>query len=237
MMAKAAMGAMRPKEIVKEGLSEYFLYSIEGTEDLPASWGKRLISFTAPEVPVENLYRYEEEAYGKKPIRFLAFANDEKHKLGKEPIPDGLYKVFLKTGGEGRLAYVGAQASKYVPKGGEVNLNLGPTEDVSVKPTVMEYATDNYEWKSEPNRDELITGWDEHRTVKVEVSNYRDIPVTVEIRRNFNGKAWELTNQGDAGTYEKVDADTVQYTLKLAPHAKKTFTYQHTMHLGSRALQ
>ncbi|MDT8303494.1 MAG: hypothetical protein RQ760_18590, partial [Sedimentisphaerales bacterium] len=33
------------KEIRKEGLSEYFLYSIEGTETIPNQWGKRLLSF------------------------------------------------------------------------------------------------------------------------------------------------------------------------------------------------
>ena len=31
-----------PKEIKKEGLSEYFLYTIEGTETIPNGWSKRL---------------------------------------------------------------------------------------------------------------------------------------------------------------------------------------------------
>lgn len=230
--AKAAVGRMRPKEIVKEGLSEYFLYSIEGTEDLPADWGKRLVSFTAADVPVENLYRYEEEVYGPKPVRFLAFANDAAHKLGKEPIPDGLYTVFGRAGDGGRLRFVGKQFSKYVPQGGEVNLQLGPSDEVSVTPTVMDLATDNYEW----NKDDQITGWDERQTVKVEAANHRDIPVTVEIRRNFGGRAWELTTRGDAGTFEKIDADTVQYTLRLEPHMTKTFTYERVMRLGSRGM-
>ncbi|NLX26150.1 MAG: hypothetical protein GXY61_09370, partial [Lentisphaerae bacterium] len=33
------------KEIEKEGLSEYFLYTIEGTETIPNTWSKRLPSF------------------------------------------------------------------------------------------------------------------------------------------------------------------------------------------------
>ena len=46
--AKAMMApAVRPKDIRKEGLSEYFLYTIEGTEDILNGWGKRLISFSA----------------------------------------------------------------------------------------------------------------------------------------------------------------------------------------------
>jgi hypothetical protein len=44
-----------PKEIKKEGLSEYFLYTIEGTETIPTGWSKRLQSFDISEVPVVNL--------------------------------------------------------------------------------------------------------------------------------------------------------------------------------------
>ena len=53
-----------PKQIVKEGLSEYFLYTIEGTETIPNGWSKRLLSFDVDDVPVVNLYKFEEERYG-----------------------------------------------------------------------------------------------------------------------------------------------------------------------------
>jgi len=228
--AKAQMKRARPKEIRKEGLSEYFLYTIEGTEDIANGWGKRLVSFTAQEVPVKNLYRYEEERYGSSSVRFLSFANDQEHNLGSEPIPGGLVKVFRDTGDDGYLSYVGARDTKYIPKGEEVNLNLGPSKRVSVKPKLMDYRTDNYEWK-----DDRITGWDEHRTMKVEVANYRDMPVKVEVRRNFPVTAWELENDGDPGHYEKVDADTVQYTLELPPNGRKVVTYDVTWHMGSRS--
>ena len=41
-----------PKEIIKEGLSEYFIYTIEGTETVPNGWAKRLRSFEADAVPM-----------------------------------------------------------------------------------------------------------------------------------------------------------------------------------------
>jgi hypothetical protein len=227
--AKAELKRARPKDIRKEGLSEYFLYSIEGTEDIANGWGKRLISFTVPEVPVKNLYRYEEERYGSSTVRFLSFANDRKHNMGSEPIPGGLVKVFRDTGDEGYLSYVGARDTRYIPKGEEVNLNLGPSERVSVKQALMDYRTDNYEWAKD-----RITGWDEHRTVEIKIANYRAMPVKVEVRRNFPVTAWELENNSDPGRYEKVDADTVQYTLELPPNGRKTITYDVTWHKGSR---
>ena len=76
-----------PKKIVKEGLSEYFLYTIEGTETIPTGWSKRLMSFDVEDVPVVNLYKYEQERYGNSVVRFLSFKNDEEHELGETPIP------------------------------------------------------------------------------------------------------------------------------------------------------
>ena len=227
--AKAQLTQARPKDIRKEGLSEYFLYTIEGTEDIANGWGKRLISFMAPDVPVKNLYRYEEERYGPSTVRFISFANDRKHNMGSEPIPGGLVKVFRDTGDEGYLSYVGERDTKYIPMGGEVNLNLGPSERVSVIPTLMDYRTDNYEWK-----DDLITGWDEHRTVRIKIANYRGMPVKIEIRRNFPVTAWQLDSNSDPDRYKVVDADTVQYTLDLPPNGRKVITYNVTWHQGSR---
>lgn len=228
---KMAMSEMRPKEIVKEGLSEYFLYTIEGTEDLPNGWSKRLASLAAENVKVKNLYRFEEERYGQKPVRFLSFKNDEAHNLGKEPLPDGAVKVYRSLGREGRLAFVGSQTVKYIPKNSEVDLQFGPTDLVTVKPVLIDYSSDNYEW-----RDNTITGWDEHHTVKVEVENSQPIPVKIELRRNIPGKRWELTSEGDAGKYEKVDADTVMFTLDLKPGEKRTFSYRLLLKQGSRAM-
>lgn len=228
---KALMMEMRPKEIVKEALSEYFLYSIEGVEDVRSGWGKRLSSFSAPEVGIENLYRFDEAAYGAAPVRFISFTNDAAHGLGREPLPDGVVSVFAGAGKAGGLSYVGREPTRYVPVGGEVNLNLGPSNLVTVKPTVMDYSTDSYEWR----RDE-ITGFDEHRVVKVEVFNGTAHPATVEVRRTFETPRWELKTEGESGNFKKIDSDTVQYTLTLEPNSKKTFTYRVDLKFGSRAL-
>jgi hypothetical protein len=229
-MAKKAMTIPRPKEIVKEGLSEYFLYTIEGTESIANGWGKRLPSFSAETVPVRNLFRYDEERYGARPVRFVSFVNDDRHRLGKEPIPGGLVKVFRRADpAAGDLSYVGAQETKYVPKGGDVDLNLGPSDLVSAEFVPMDLETSNYDWYSES-----ITGWDETWTVRAKVANFRDVPARMELRRSFPVTAWELVNEGDFGAYEKVDADTVQYVIDLPANTRREFTYRVTLHKGSR---
>ena len=210
--------ALRPKEITKEGLSEYFLYTIEGTETIPTGWSKRLLSFDVDEVPVVNLYKYEEERYGPSVVRFLSFKNDQEHELGETPIPGGMLKVYRDVGDKGHLSYTGQSSFKYIPVDEDVELNLGPVANVVVEAKLMDFKTEQYRFDSRGN----ISGWDEIRTFDVEVKNTRDIPVRVEIKRNFPTQYWQLkTNEN----YEKVDLDTVKFTLDLGPRSNKKFDY------------
>ena len=220
-----------PKEVKKEGLSEYFLYTIEGTETIPNGWSKRLGSFDVDDVPVVNLYKYEEERYGRGVIRFLSFANDEEHELGDTPIPGGAMKVYRNVGDDGHLSYTGQSAFKYIPVNEDVELNLGAVGDVVVEPTLMDLKTAGYSYDRRGN----INGWDEIRTFKIEVRNTRDIGVEVEIKRNFNSAYWKLEKEGDYGEFEEEDFDTVKFTLELEPGEKKEFGYTLTKYQGTRA--
>jgi hypothetical protein len=222
--------AGRPKEIKKEGLSEYFLYTIEGTETIPNGWSKRLQSFDTSEVPVVNLYKYEEERYGPAVVRFLNFKNDKDHKLGDTPIPGGTLKVYRTADDKGQLSYVGQSAFKYIPVDEDVELNLGPVGDIVVESKLMDFKTDNYRF----DRNRNVSGWDEIRTFKIEVKNTREIPAKIEIQRNFNTPYWTLTKSGDFGQFEKVDVDTVKFTLMLEPRSAKKFAYVLTTYHGVR---
>jgi len=219
--ARAAVPSARPKEIKKEGLSEYFLYTIEGTETIPTGWSKRLISFDVDEVPVINLYKYEQERYGPSVVRFLSFKNDEEHKLGDTPIPGGMLKVYRNVDEQKHLGYVGQSNFKYIPVDEDVELNLGAVADVVVEPTLMDFETKNYRFDLKGN----ISGWDEVRVFHIKVKNTRDIPIKVEIQRNFHTNYWEIKNSGQFGRHEKVDKDTVKYSLELGPRTEKTFSY------------
>jgi hypothetical protein len=218
------------KEVKKEGLSEYFLYTIEGTETISNGWSKRLPSFDIDEVAVVNLYKFEEQRYGRNVMRFLSFKNDTEHNLGETPIPGGLLKVYRGVDDEQHLAYTGQSSFKYIPVDEDVELNLGGVSDVVVEPKLMDYETQNYRFNYRGN----IDGWDEVRTFKVEVRNTRDIPVKLEIKRNFPTSYWDLDNSGDFGKYEKDDLDTVKYTILLDPHTKKGFQYVLRTYHGTR---
>ena len=211
-------------------MSEYFLYTIEGTETIPTGWSKRLPSFTADEVPVVNLYKYEQERYGNRVMRFLSFDNDEEHKLGETPIPGGLLKVYRAEDQQGHLSYTGQSNFKYIPVNEEVELNLGAVQNVVVEPKLMDFRTANYLFDRWGN----IAGWDEIRTFQIAVKNTRALPIKVEIKRNFKTNYWEMKRAGQFDEYEKYDRDTAKFTLQLETLSKKVFTYVLTTYHGTR---
>jgi hypothetical protein len=178
-----------------------------------------------------NLYKYEQQRYGDQVVRFLSFTNDTDHELGETPIPDGTLKVYRTADEQKHLAYEGQSSFKYIPVGEEVELNLGAVADVVVEPTLMEEKSDNYRF----DRDRNVAGWDDIRVYKVEVRNTRDVPVKVEITRNFDSLHWDIARSGSIDGFEKIDVDTVKFTVELTPHEKKTFEYTLTAYRGVRA--
>jgi hypothetical protein len=221
MMVVGQTLAEAPKQIVKEGLSEYFLYTIEGTETIPTGWSKRLKSFDIDGVPVVNLYKFEEERHGPRVVRFLSFTNDEEHELGETPIPDGSMRVYRSVGDRGHLSYEGQSSFKYIPVGEEVELNLGAVPDVVVEPILMDFETENYRFDDDGN----VSGWDDVHTIRIDARNMRDVPVKVEVRRNFDTQYWSLSRSGAVEQFEKVDLDTVEFTVEMAPRSARTFEY------------
>ncbi|MBN2315875.1 MAG: DUF4139 domain-containing protein, partial [Sedimentisphaerales bacterium] len=221
------MGGMAPKEIRKEGLSEYFLYTIEGTETIPNEWGKRLLSFEADDVAVESLYKYDEERWGGEAIRFVKFANDEEHKLGDTPIPNGTVRIYGRADEQGFLSYVGGTEVKYIPVNEEVELELGPARLVEIEPKRMNFKMDNFVFDNWGN----VSGWDERYTWKIEMTNTRTLPVQVEITRGFETPYWTL--QSDA-PYKKHDATHARFEVSLEPRSKQAIEYVLTTYHGER---
>jgi hypothetical protein len=218
---------LRRREIVKEGLSEYFLYTIEGRETIPNEWGKRLLSFEAEDIEVESLFKYDEERWGNQAIRFVKFANDEKHNLGQTPIPNGNVKIYGQADEQGFLSYVGGTTIKYIPVDEEVELNLGPARLVEIEPKLMDFKTENYIFDNSGN----VSGWDEIRTWKIEITNTRTLPIQIEITRGFDTAYWTL----QSGTpYEKYDASHARFMLELEPRSNQTLEYTVRTYHGTR---
>ena len=219
--------AGKKKEIIKEGISEYFLYTVEGQDTIPTGWSKRLPSFKTPDVPITSYYKFEKEQWGDRVMRYYRFTNSEPSKLGQEPLPDGEVKAFRLVTADNLYAFVGRTAVKYIPVNETVEMELGNDQEVLVKPTLMNWEKTNLQFDEKGD----VKGWTVKETWQVEVQNSKDIELVLDVRRNFAGD-WSVKTEA---AYEKMDANKLKCVLPLQAHEKRQFSYDVTTNFGSNA--
>ena len=243
-----AMPATAPKEIVKQGLSEYFIFTIEGTETVPTNSRKRLPSFTADAVPLDVEYRYRPQGYGDRLVRMFLMTNDTESQLGASPLPDGQVRLFRRQGGEGRgLAFVARQAIRYIPVGEEIELNLGTDPDVGFELSTLRVYRDNIWLRlrtpnivrkvGEPGVEfddrSTVVGWDEHAVMQRRVRNDSGRPILIEVREAFAGDVVFVSDL-DA---QRHDNQTVTYRGELEPGQEIEARYEVVRREGRNAQQ
>ena len=139
----------------KQGLSEYFLFTIEGREDIKDKEPKRLVALKAAEVPLESIYKLSDRTSDQAFTKFYRFKNvkllDEQGKekklsamenLGLSPLPNGTVRLFSEYKNKD-LAYVGGTETKYVPIGDRVEVNVGPDKDITIQRRVKDQKIGN----------------------------------------------------------------------------------------------
>src|SRR5208282_686929 len=97
----------KPKQVIKQGLSEYFLFTIEGREDIKDKEPKRLMALKAANVPLESIYKLSDRTNDQGFTKFYRFKNvkllDDQGKekklasmdnLGLSPLPNGSVRLF-----------------------------------------------------------------------------------------------------------------------------------------------
>jgi hypothetical protein len=239
-------GQKAPKQVAKEGLGEYFIYTIEGTETIPNGWSKRLRSLEAAKVPLKIQYRYRPAEYGENLVRMYLLANDKDSKLGTTPLPDGTFRLFRQNGRDG-LSFLIGQSIKYIPIGDKIELNLGPDAEVIFDLVKLRAWRDAiwmqvrganvFERVDQPGVKievhSTVAGWDEHTLFCQRVRNYTKKAIDVEIRRTFPGDV--VLRSGLAA--KNHDYRTVEYTAAVAAGAKADLQYEVVTHQGHNARQ
>ncbi|WP_428304366.1 DUF4139 domain-containing protein [Lacipirellula sp.] len=235
-----------PKEIVKEGLSEYFIYTVEGTETIPTGWSKRLSSFEADDAPFMIEYRYRPREYGEQLVRMYLLANDEKSHLGTTPLPDGVVRIYRDKGRDG-LSYLAQQTIEYVPIGDMIELNLGVDPEVvfelvktrsqRVAIWTQIHGANTFKLVGDDARSEeenaTVVGWNECSTYQQRIRNYTARPINVEMRRTYDGHVAFVSRLEP----KLHDFQTVEFTAKVDAGDKKNLDFTILQHLGTNAKQ
>jgi hypothetical protein len=230
----AAAEAMAPKDIVKEGLSEYFIFTIPGTESVANAWSKRMRLFAGQEVPFRIQYRYRPQEYGESLVRLYLLRNDEDSELGSTPLPDGIVRLYRDNGRDG-LSFLTEQNIRYVPIGQQIELNLGTDPEVVHEQVRLKSFRDSF-WYSrhgvnvyyspdEGHRIQVrdtIAGWDDHQHWIDRIRNYRGEAIDVEIRRSFDGHVVFKSGLGS----KLHDYRTPQFSARVEAGQRRDLAYE-----------
>ncbi len=235
-----------PKEVVKEGLSEYFIYTIEGTETIRNGWSKRMRSLEAAKVPLKIQYRYRPAEYGEQLVRMYLLTNRQ----GVESRHDAdarRHVADLPPKRRDGLSYLVAQNIKYVPIGDKIELNLGVDPEVIFELVKLKTWRDDiwmliggtniFRRVDQPGVqieiNSSVAGWDDRMLFAQRVRNYTKKPIDLEIRRAFGGHV-VFRSELEAKNH---DFQTVQYTAKVQPGRRTDLLYEIVQHQGHNAKQ
>jgi hypothetical protein len=244
--AELADGDSSEKEIIKEGLSEYFIFTIEGTETVAHGWSKRMRSLKPVDVPLKIQYRYREVEYGPQLVRLYLARNDFESRLGTTPLPDGTVRVFRDNGRDG-LSFLVAQPIQYIPIGDKIELVLGVDPEVGFE-LKKGRVWRTHLWMQGEGVDVLrrvndgkiavefhgsIVGWDDHTYYIQHVRNSTGKPIELELRRVFPG---HIVFRNGLGAVRH-DYQTVQITAIVAAGQRAQLRYEVIQHMGSNEKQ
>jgi hypothetical protein len=232
--AGKALAAKKAPEIVKQGLSEYFLFTIEGREEIKDKEPKRLVALKVAEVPLEAIYKLTDREGGRQFVKFYRFKNvkllDAQGKekklsgmenLGLSPLPNGMVRLFFEYPNKD-LAYVGGTQTKYVPIGDRVEVNVGPDKDITIHRRLKDQRISNVVVRQYKRRinDEFVwyydlVDYDETFVYEEEMVSGKPVPAKVELERRFDADVlvWgpdgqpQGWNSNEPGAY--VDLHTV----------------------------
>ncbi len=188
------------KDVAKDSLSEYTIFTIDGTETIPNQWSKRLRSGFAQDIDLNIIYRYRPREYGDQLARVLIFSNNKKSSLGDAPLPEGKIQLYQKNK-QNSLTYIAGVTLKYTSVDDKVELNTGVDPDIYFDLVTLKYWKDmiwmHYRKANVYRRiggghiivdhNSRVAGWNEHQLFAQHLRNYTNKPINIEIRRVIKG--------------------------------------------------
>ena len=235
----------KAKSVIKQGLSEYFLFTIEGREDIKDKEPKRLVALKVAEVPLESIYKLTDRYGGQGFTKFYRFKNikllDEKGKekklsamenLGLSPLPNGTVRLFSEYKSKD-LAYVGGTETKYVPIGDRVEVNVGPDKDITIHRRLKDQKTSNVVVRQYKRRldDQFVLHYDlvdyeETFFYEEELVSGKPVPAKTEIERQFDANV-VLWGKGEQPAGWASDAPGAYIDLHQVPGRVERVDQQH----------
>lgn len=216
-----AGGGVAKRQFNEEGLFEYHLYTLDRPATVRQKEIKQLSLLEGHEIPVtKKLIVDAMRDFGRwfpqegevgtgdiKPQVRIEFTNDEKSNLGM-PLPAGRFRIYQRDK-SGSTQMLGEDRISHTPRNEKLSLVVGRAFDVVATRKRLNF--------------QVISSNHYREQYEVEVRNRKEVPETVYVLERHWGD-WNILEKSQ--TFEKLDANTIQFVMKLKPNevAKVSYT-------------
>lgn len=199
-----------------ESFFEYHLYTLKQRTTIADNQIKQIELLSAQAVPVVKRYVFEPEGPRQegrprpdacKVNVYVEFANNVASHLGMA-LPAGKVRVYKNTT-EGDSEFIGEDEINHTPRDEKAKLYVGDVFDVVGERTILDADEANNWWK---------------RTMKIELRNHKDTPVTILVREHCpRAGKWTISNASTP--FKDVDAFTKEVEINVPANGKSELTF------------
>jgi len=141
---------------------------------------------------------------------YLGFRNSQDHNMGM-PLPSGRMRVSKIDSADQTLEFIGEDVIDHTPRDEKVLIKLGSAFDVVGERRQVDFKVDTAR--------KMMS-----EEVEIKLRNQKKDPVTVIVRENlYRWVNWQITSK--THEFEKHDARTVNFPLKIAAGGEVTLRY------------
>lgn len=230
--AMSAMMEAADAVVTEKSFDEFHLYSLPLPVTLHDRETKQIEIIRATGVKSEMFYVYDGIAadqyrgwdpqsirnnpdYGTQSNRKIwvlrEFKNTKENGLGL-PLPKGRTRFYRQDDADKRLEFTGENNLEHTPQGETVRLYTGDSFDLVGERKRTNFQTDN--------RNQVFD-----ESFEITLRNRKKEPVEIRVVEHlYRWNNWEITEKTD--NFTKIDAQTIEFRVKLAPDEEKKVLYR-----------
>ncbi|NQS97081.1 MAG: DUF4139 domain-containing protein [candidate division Zixibacteria bacterium] len=203
-MAQAAdiYGAQGDEQFKEKSFFEYHLYTLQRRTTVKNNQIKQISLFPEAKVKYNKTYIYDIRYNASKIGVYLVFQNSKDSGLGMA-LPAGKVMVYQRDE-DGSQEFIGEDLIDHTPRDEEVKILMGNAFDLVGERKMLE--------------SRQLSRYDREQDIQISLRNHKDTAVEIVVREHLYGY-WTIFN--NSHDYEKVDANTVEFKVKVPPHKPK----------------
>lgn len=198
----------------REQLGDYYLYPLAERTTIANAQTKQVSFLDIQKVPARKIYEFTSGGFNsvdepQSAASVIAFTSSRDGGLG-DALPAGTVRFYMRDA-RGDPQFIGENAIGHTPMGSELALKTGDAFDVKVKTTVESR--------------EQLGQWRWRTVVKYELTNARNVPVTVSLKQYGLDWGWDDTKvTAESLKSKRLNSDGIAWEVPVAANGEAVVT-------------